>query len=59
MSDKQNCSKILEAIDMMKYYIDHYQFQEDEYYMQQLIRFHVGQLYADVGDYISALKYFI
>jgi hypothetical protein len=44
---------------MMQYYVDHYQFQEDEYYMQQLIRFHIGQLYADVGDYLSALEYFI
>gem|GEM_PF-2966855 len=57
MSDTNITTKILEAIKIMKYYIDHYEFTEEDYYMHQLIRFHIAQCYAEIHDYDYALQY--
>jgi hypothetical protein len=59
MSDKQDNSKILEVIEVMKYYVDHYKFRGEDLYKKQLIRFHIGQLYGDIWYYNHALEYFI
>lgn len=57
MSDRIITATILEAIRIMKYYVDHYEFAEEDYYMHQLIRFHIAQCYAEIGEYDHAIWY--
>lgn len=59
LSDMKDCSKIIEAIDLMRLYIDTYQFDIEDLWLKELIRFHVWQLYADISHYDDALEYFI